>query len=75
MLLIFAFAEDSRASVKDFSKSGLKVYVANVTLREMNFVVASRISHDLCACVKEIYLHYEFYLRQTCQLNKSKFSD
>lgn len=30
MLLIFAFAEDFSALVKDFSKSGLKVYVVNV---------------------------------------------
>lgn len=30
MLLIFAFAEDFSALVKDFSKSGLKVYVMNV---------------------------------------------
>lgn len=46
MLLIFAFAEDLSALVKDFSKSGLKVYVENVknsdfSLREMNSIVAS----------------------------------
>lgn len=46
MLLIFAFAEDLTALVKDFSKSGLKVYVVNVknsnfSMREINFIVAS----------------------------------
>lgn len=38
MLLFFAFAEDLSTLVKDFSKSGLKVYVS---LRENNSIVAS----------------------------------